>query len=245
MKERLEVKAFKPGILSVHDLALMHARVSGDLAVSDMLIYGDPNFEHYLANRVIPDKKNSVAVLLQDGVPKGFSRIRELGDTLFLNNIYVDYSLRGGGCGKWFLRESINIIQNNEKFFELDVFRSNEQAYKWYQRLGMEEISGTYWYNIKMLSPSTDIAHTPIKRLKDENGFTGLYIGGSRVGSVINKNVILTDSTALKHNAFIGYNICIKSGSEVVSTNSYTAELIEVSARLRHTLIEVTKNLNL
>lgn len=245
MKEDLKAEFYTPELLSVAQLAKMHATISEGMAVAPALIYRDPNFENYLEKFLLNSPEDFTVLLIENDEVAGFCRLKKLEGMLFFNNLYITDKAQGKGYGGLLFLESAHKVLNGEdrELFQLDVFQSNERALKWYLKLGLKEISRTYWYEITAKDTNLE-SETPLVYKKDEQGFTGIFKDGKRIGSLLNNSiVVLPDTEGLEYiESFKGKRVFLKTKLPFEDSRvNFT--LADISLRLSQPLQDMLKNL--
>jgi ribosomal protein S18 acetylase RimI-like enzyme len=251
LKEKFEILKYNEELCSVSELAEMHRAISKATNVSKYLIYSDDAFIPFLSSHIINSNTDNIFLIL-NSVEKtigGFCRIKDLSDTLFLNNIYLKPSFQGQGLGKELL---FNAIQNSlnsatHQFFSLDVFQSNSKATQWYKSLSMDIAESTNWY--KITNYNTAIKNLDsIYNQRNKMGFIDLMYSQKKIGSLVNNTPIL--------NSFDFVDILLANGHHdlIVKTHdsvpefikkhiSASCDLLQISFRMKGLLRKVLDGL--
>ncbi|HEY0158864.1 MAG TPA: GNAT family N-acetyltransferase [Thermoanaerobaculia bacterium] len=110
-------------------------------------IYGARGFVQFLRDCFAVDAGHFAAryfVAVRGRRAIGFAETRRNAAEVFLNNIYVDPSQRGGGVGRRLLSAALAADADAETF-ALDVFSTNEGARAWYVVLGLSALHSYDW----------------------------------------------------------------------------------------------------
>lgn len=211
------------------------------------LIYSDPNYYYFLTQIVNKQLGNFFYIAKDSLQVLGFVHLKVDNENLFLNNIAICENQRKMGLGRKLLDFAIKdlLTYYNLAFFSLDVFNSNQKALNWYERMGLRITNQKYWYDATNLFISSDqrenVLTAQFERLRDENGFEGIYVNNSRLATII-------DNTTLIFRDFKGVNFLSKILSTklfnkycLITDQAMPLGLIDTSLRLS---VEM-ENLNL
>lgn len=126
---------------------------SGNGSQIDKIIYGQKGIYKYIEDRILNINLNTIyKVVEKDREIVGAMELRIFkNEVLFLNYIAVRNDIRNCGIGKFMIRKLIlesNMIKPY-KYIELDVFKDNRKAYKWYTEMGLKRYKASNWINIK------------------------------------------------------------------------------------------------
>ncbi|MFB5662691.1 GNAT family N-acetyltransferase [Alteribacillus sp. HJP-4] len=117
-----------------------------------LTIYCSPGYNNYLGKIIRSDSHLTNNYLFGAFVEEklvGFVNLKKNKSKLHLNNIHVSSNCQGKGVGKALFD---HYVQFAKKYgignLFLDVFESNIQARKWYEKKGFKKILSTYWYYI-------------------------------------------------------------------------------------------------
>jgi len=232
----IKIRPYSVELCSPEELVRMHVQVSIGSKVSDGLIYKDPGFVSFLKKQVLDSPDEHIFLLLNDRHPIGFCRLRLINDALHLNNIYIKDEFQGQGFGKVFLYKSINesLKRKPVNHLSLDVFLSNAAAYNWYLKIGMEVIKSSFWYSVVASGGSESAVNADVEYSHDSNGFMAVYHNQTRIGSLLNGNLILTSPDAIRFfdldmlkGAFLKYN------QKLENQKDYSFNQLEISVTMR------------
>lgn len=227
--EKTEVSRWTPGTGHLNQLALMHRTLGRMSNVSDYLIYEDANFVPYLASALAALDRHAYFYDSRFGVDSGFCHIIVNGDSLFLNNIFVNPHYHGRGVGTQLLARSLKFLSAaSYKSIELDIFASNAKAQGWYEKMGFAPRRQTAWRVFGQ--PTAPNSRHGVSLKPDISGFQQIYVGRQHVGSRINERAVLTDgqyATQMGHDFF--RSIIIKQ--DPVFPPLLQSELVETSTR--------------
>lgn len=127
----------------------------------DMSIYRSPKCKNYL-NYMLDSGLHETGYYYYGYYTgdklAGFSEWRDIGNTFFLNNIYVDSSIRGNGIGKHLINHGIDIARNRLKkdYISLDTFH-HTAAHAWYKSLGFRTDYTFHWLVEDEISPPSSV----------------------------------------------------------------------------------------
>jgi GNAT superfamily N-acetyltransferase len=186
-----DVTRLTTSLETVENLTALHVKLSKLTSVGPYLVYHDRAFARHLES--IIDHPHHLFTSAPGG--ENFCHMRLVGDTLFLNNIFVGKAHRGSGMGRALFRESLLMLVSEEhSTVELDAFVSNHWAVAWYSRLGFIEQWRTQWYDLGV--PPAVAVDSPASFEPDTNGFTQVLVGGDRKGTLVGRHALLTSLEA-------------------------------------------------
>lgn len=122
-----------------------------DKDIFSLTIFSSKGYEAYLENLLtIPEEHRRVKLFgafVGDQLA-GYTEWRILENSLFLNNIYVFPEFQGLGLGKSLLEEHGNTLMEEyrKSSISLDVFKNNEKAVRWYEKVGFVKQESINWY---------------------------------------------------------------------------------------------------
>jgi hypothetical protein len=172
---------------------------SYDPAVSKFLIYRDSNYRNYLVNSLGGSRDYIFVALSATAELMGFTQVRVLDFELFLNNIITAPGFQGANVASGLLDLTIkDMLKDGRdiKTFALDVFERNADVLKWYLRLGMKLRSTRCWYDLSDEYEGCAVrsGSNRISVEKDEAGFTQVYSGDVRIGTLVGGDRLLLRS---------------------------------------------------
>lgn len=220
-----------------------HKLISKGTNLEGHLIYFDENFILFFKNIIKNKESNFVSVLKINNVVSGFIHFKLFENTVFLNNICLKQSCQGEGIGKYFLKESLNLVYDgSQEKFELDVFLSNQKALKWYIKLGLEIQRKSNW--IKIVKGSHKLKTENLSQtyfLQDNNGFDSIFFRNAKIATIVNKRtIIIHDVTFLEKISIEKYDTVITSQDvSKFKFDDYEFILLETSARMNGRIKDV------
>jgi len=149
MKDKIEI--FKYDNIDDNFISIieLHKSLISFTKLNNRLIYFDENFPVYFRKVIQESKSDYIMISLVNENFAGFIHLKSYEDTVFLNNICLIDSYKGKGIGKKLLYKSLSILEpSNFRFLALDVFKSNELALSWYNKIGLKEVKETKWKQI-------------------------------------------------------------------------------------------------
>lgn len=226
------------------ELATIHTKIFDPSPLRGHLIYYDRNFALYLQDLLQKSDKDFFFGYYNDSSLKGFVHLKEIGDSIFLNNFFVDPDIRGKGEGKRFLFETLSEIANliPKKYFELDVFDSNSKVKDWYKNIGMNEVGRRYWYKDQDITNDHKKKEEFVFRNKDQNGFISYFLGNKKIATEVNSTTILVHGIEYIDffRSFVAKTIIIIC-REFLEIEEF--ELVDISIRMRAPLDVALNNL--
>ncbi|HEY0844740.1 MAG TPA: GNAT family N-acetyltransferase [Noviherbaspirillum sp.] len=174
-------------------VALMKAAY--DPKVLDVTIYGCDGIAQYLtAQLTLPPSLADTHYLVadNDGVLMGFTELRQVGTTIFVNYICTAADSRGAGIAQAMLRDGIRMVQRvNHASVSLDVFHDNTHARQWYRRLGFVPVGQTAWWGIHLAPvgavPGCLSAYAQAEACQRAYGFSSFTVATSAGNYTIGK----------------------------------------------------------
>ncbi len=168
--------------------------------LSKFFIYQNKSYKTYLKEAL--DKKIYVLYVCLAGKKQemaGFILLKKNEEKLFIVNIIVLEDFRNKKAGNFLIKESATYLYNDDQKLSttaLDVFETNQLAYKWYSKLGFEIKGHSNWYNIPVKFKSEQISNRhdepPFQIYTDDLGFKQLSDKSEWLGTLIDgKNFIL------------------------------------------------------
>ncbi len=168
--------------------------------LSKYFIYQNKTYKSYLKDAIANDKIYAFTCLA--GIKKdlaGFILLKKKNEQLFIINIIVIDAYRNKKVGSFMINDSITKLYKQENILKnvgLDVFETNQLAFKWYQKLGFNVTNQCNWYNVPLKTSDSKIYEqkdeTQFSFTVDEVGFKQLNNGNTWMGTLIDgKNLIL------------------------------------------------------
>jgi ribosomal protein S18 acetylase RimI-like enzyme len=193
MKDKIEI--FKYDNIDDNFISIieLHKSLISFTKLNNRLIYFDENFPVYFRKVIQESKSDYIMISLVNENFAGFIHLKSYEDTVFLNNICLIDSYKGKGIGKKLLYKSLSILEpSNFRFLTLDVFKSNELALSWYNKIGLKKVKETKWKKILLKNSKQIIKDlNKISYKFDTNGFYSLYFENAKIGTIIKKETLL------------------------------------------------------
>lgn len=193
MRDEVNIKRLTSFDSYKDEILKMHQKIFEGTLLENILIYFDTEYYDFL-DILIKDKNNYFFIALRkDTEVVGFVHLKDFGEELFLNNIFISESYQGWGVGKKVLRDCLDYFDVSRfEYFGLDVFRSNTIALKWYERIGLEEKSSKSWNKIISIKEKLEDNNTIVLvKKKDPNGFNSYFLNDKKLATVINDDYII------------------------------------------------------
>lgn len=218
----------------------MHKDISKYNRLKDILIYYDDNFFNYLL-KIINNSNEYFYGLFDNNKLEGFIHFKIFNDTLFLNNIYISESFRGGGVGSKFLKTAIENLGNKFSRFSLDVLVSNTHIYNWYERLGLNPTIELQW--VKLLKQESVVnMKTELTQQLDFNKFNSIFHKELKIATIVsNEKVIVHNLKYLDSLFALNYDLYYHGILENFHSLSYI--ILEKTIRLEGDFKEIFKKL--
>lgn len=237
MKNDIIIKKLEDNYF-LSDLVIMHREIFENTEFYGKLIYFDSAFPNYLENILIDKRHYFFAIIYNDNIC-GFLHLKEVGSNLFLNNIYLNKLVRGGGIGTYVLNYVLNHPLINRKFvnIELDVLGSNTIARKWYQKIGLNTEFISYWYYVHNLNLNDLSFHVGY----DENNFLSLLFEDVKVATIIrNTCIIAHNELALSYKSHLPFIFKTDKISDNIGFENFDS-----SIRMKGNIINIIKCISL
>jgi len=200
------------------------------------LIYFDANFPSYLEKIIEHSENDYIFTLMLNDNLKGFIHFKRIKDTLFFNNFCMSENYAGKGFGKMFLKKSLNLMPLEDfNFFAKDVFMSNQPAFLWYIKLGLEVTSSTNWKQLSLLNNQKN-NKLPDEMIfkKDLNGFNSLFFKDHKIATIINnKTMLLHDLKFINKISLNNYTLITNQSTEFIDTSHFEIIDLDTSVRMK------------
>ena len=176
-KENIQITRYETVDEDINSIISLHKLISKDSNLNEHLIYFDSNFKFYFKNIVTNKTTDEIYIIKINDVLEGFIHFKLFENTLFLNNICLSNSCQGKGIGSFFLKYTLMLAYKKSLInFELDVFLSNNRAFKWSQSLGLKINKKAIWMKISKKKHQLDYENSEdIYFSKDSNGFESIF----------------------------------------------------------------------
>jgi ribosomal protein S18 acetylase RimI-like enzyme len=233
-KEKIEIVRYNKIDADLDKLIDLHKSISENNKLNSHLIYYDTNFKSYFEKIIIEPDFNYIFKLNVNNSLAGFIHFKLLKNTIFLNNICLEKKYQGKGFAKYFLLKSLNLLNKNDlHYFSLDVFISNQSAFLWYTKLGLEVTKSFAWKRI--LANKNYIDKEPLEEMifkKDSNGFNSLFFKDSKVATIINNStMLLHDLTSINQMPLNNYILITNQDTEFLEKGNF--KIIDLDNALR------------
>ena len=86
---------------------------------------------------------NKTKIIIYKNVEVGYVSIADKYDTILIENILIHTAFQGKGIGTSVILDTIKIAVEQNKNIELQVFKINESATRFYERLNFEKFDQT------------------------------------------------------------------------------------------------------
>lgn len=190
-KEKIEILRYNKVDENIAVLIELHKLISKNNMLNNHLIYYDTNFPSYFKKIVVDPTSNYIYTLMINANVEGVIHFKIFSDIVFLNNICLSEKYQGKGFGKIFLLESLNLLNKTDfKYFNLDVFLSNQTAFLWYKNFGLEVTKSTTWKQLSLINNTNDTSDEMVFK-KDSNGFNSLFFNNVKIATIVNNTTML------------------------------------------------------
>jgi len=244
-KEKIEILRYNKVDENLAVLIELHKLISKNNKLNNHLIYYDTNFPSYFEKIVGDPRCNYIFTLKLNGNIEGVIHFKIFNDIIFLNNICLSKNCQGKGFGKIFLLESLNYLNKTDfKYFTLDVFMSNQPAYLWYIKLGLEVTKSTLWKQLSLININNNEISDNMLFKKDLNGFNSLFFKDHKIATIINNStMLLHDLSFINKIPLNDYILITNQDTQFLEGLSYELIDLETSLRMESQLTTVLNKL--
>ncbi len=224
MRER--IKIFEANNQDIHKI--VDLIIEGNKEISDMIIYGCEGIYEYVRDNLY-SKSYKYYVAKLNNIVVGTIEYKIIEDSIHLNYIVLDRSIRGIGFSEKFISESLKMFSYINKI-TLDVFTNNEVAIKLYHKLGFHIYNYFSWNIISLKNTALNSKYRIVnieenKRKFNKYGFSFFsFIDDDiifNIGIIGKKWVRITDEKLLNNPNYIAFIINQLPGRSIYSiTNS-------------------------
>lgn len=235
MKEKIEILRYNKLDRNLASLIELHKLISKNNKLHNHLIYFDSNFPFYFKKIILDQGFNYIFILKIKGTLEGVIHFKILNDVIFLNNICLSENYQGKGFGKIFLCESLNLLNKTDfKYFALDVFLSNQPAFLWYKKLGLEVNESTKWKQIFLINNhENDQLPDEMIIKKDLNGFNSLFFKDLKIATIVNNTtMVLHNLTYIKQMPLNNYILISNQNTEFLENEKFEILDLDTSVRM-------------
>ncbi len=246
-KENIQITKYETVDEEINSIISLHKLISKESNLNEHLIYFDSNFKFYFKNIVTNKTTDEIYIIKINDVLEGFIHFKLFENTLFLNNICLSNSCQGKGIGSFFLKHTLMLAYKKSLInFELDVFLSNNRAFKWYQSLGLKINNKAIWMKISKKKHQLDFENSQdIYFSKDSNGFESIFFEKTKIATIINnKTILIHDLIFINKIPSQSYILITNQDVTQLSKTNYNCSEIETTTRMMGSLKEVLFNLN-
>ena len=246
-KENIQITRYETVDEDINSIISLHKLISKDSNLNEHLIYFDTNFKFYFRNIVTNKTTDEIYIIKINDVLEGFIHFKIFENSLFLNNICLSNSCQGKGIGSFFLKNSLMLAYKKSLInFELDVFFSNNRAFKWYQSLGLKINKKAIWMKISKKKHQLDYENSEdIYFSKDSNGFESIFFEETKIATIINnKTILIHDLIFINKIPSQSYILITNQDTNEHFVTNYNCFKLEVSTRMKGSIKEVLNNLN-
>jgi hypothetical protein len=236
-KEKIEIVRYNKvdeNLMKLVDLNKLISKYNG-VKLYNHLIYFDSNFPSYLKKVIEYSQKDYFFTLMLNDKLEGFIHFKTINDTLFFNNFCLSENYQGKGFGKMFLIKSLNLMNLTDfKYLAKDVFMSNQPAFLWYIKLGLEVTKSTIWKQLKLENDQTNnIISDEIIFNIDENGFNSLFFQDQKIATIINNStMLLHDLTYINQIPLNNYVIITNQDTKLIEKEKFEIINLDRSVRM-------------
>lgn len=246
MKDKIEIFKYDNIDDNFNSIIELHKSLISFTKLNNRLIYFDENFPVYFRKVIQESKSDYIMICLVNKNFAGFIHLKCYEDTVFLNNICLIDSYKGKGIGKKLLYKSLSILEpSNFRFLALDVFKSNERALLWYNKIGLKEVKETKWKQILLKNSKQIIKDlNKISYKFDTNGFYSLFFENAKIGTIIKKETLLLhDFSYIEKIQNINFTVITNEYIPLSSGVYYETVDLEVSLRMKGLLKDIVASL--
>ena len=196
------------------------------------LIYFDSNFPSYIEKVIEYSECDYIFTLMINDNLESFIHFKVINDTLFFNNFCMSENYQGKGYGKSFLIKSLNLMNLTDfNYLAKDVFMSNQPAFLWYIKLGLEVTKTTVWKQLALINNNNDTSNEMVFK-KDLNGFNSLFFNDLKIATIINNTTMLIhDLTYINQMPLHKYILITNQDTEFLENGNF--EIIDLDTSVR------------
>ena len=233
-KEKIEIRRYNKVDENLDKLIELNKLISkyNGVKLYNHLIYFDSNFPSYLEKVIEYSEYDYIFTLMINDNLEGFIHFKIMNNTLFFNNFCMSENYQGKGFGKMFLIKSLNLMNLPDfNYLAKDVFMSNQPAFLWYIKLGLEVTKSTMWKKLSLINNNIDTIDEMTFK-KDLNGFHSLFFNDVKIATIVkNTTMLLHDLTYIKQMPLNNYILITNQDTEFLENGNL--EIIDLDTSVR------------
>ncbi|MGK0413259.1 MAG: hypothetical protein ACJA1B_001461 [Polaribacter sp.] len=235
-KEKIEILRYNKVDDNLDKLIELNKLISkyNGVKLYNHLIYFDSNFPSYIKKVIEHSESDYIFTLLLNDNLEGFIHFKIINDTLFFNNFCMSENYQGKGFGKMFLIKSLNLMNLADfKYLAKDVFMSNQPAFLWYIKLGLEVTKSTMWKQLLLINrPKNNKLSDEMIFKKDLNGFNSLFFKENKIATIVNNStMLLHDLTSINQMPLNNYILITNQDTESLEKGNF--KIIDLDSTVR------------
>lgn len=235
-KEKIEILRYNKVDENLDKLIELNKLISkyNGVKLYNHLIYFDSNYPSYLEKVIEYSEYDYIFTLLINDNLEGFIHFKVINDTLFFNNFCMSENYQGKGFGKKFLIKSLNLMNLVDfKYLAKDVFMSNQPAFLWYIKLGLEVTKSTMWKQLLLVNNNNNNDTFEEMVFKNDfNGFNSLFFNDVKIATIVNNTtMLLHDLTYIKQMPLNNYILITNQETEFLENGNF--EIIDLDTSVR------------
>lgn len=235
-KEKIEILRYNKADKNLGKLIELNKLISkyNGVKLYNHLIYFDSNFPSYIEKVIENSEYDYFFTLMINDNLESFIHFKVINDTLFFNNFCMSENYQGKGFGKMFLIKSLNMMNLKDfNYLAKDVFMSNQPAFLWYIKLGLEVTKSTKWKQLSLINKNKNnkLSDKMIFK-KDLNGFDSLFFNDLKIATIVNNTtMLLHDLTYIKQMPLNNYILITNQDTEFLENGNF--EIIDLDTSVR------------
>ena len=234
-KEKIEIRRYNKVDENLDKLIELNKLISkyNGVKLYNHLIYFDSNFPSYLEKVIEYSEYDYIFTLMINDNLEGFIHFKIMNNTLFFNNFCMSENYQGKGFGKMFLIKSLNLMNLPDfNYLAKDVFMSNQPAFLWYIKLGLEVTKSTIWKKLSLINNNIDTIDEMTFK-KDLNGFHSLFFNDVKIATIVNNTTMLIhDLTYINQMPLNNYILITNQDTEFLGNGNFEITDLETSVRM-------------
>jgi ribosomal protein S18 acetylase RimI-like enzyme len=234
-KEKIEIRRYNKVDENLDKLIELNKLISkyNGVKLYNHLIYFDSNFLSYLEKVIEYSENDYIFTLMINDNLEGFIHFKVINETLFFNNFCMSENYQGKGFGKMFLIKSLNLMNLPDfNYLAKDVFMSNQPAFLWYIKLGLEVTKSTIWKKLSLINNNIDTIDEMTFK-KDLNGFHSLFFNDVKIATIVNNTTMLIhDLTYINQMPLNNYILITNQDTEFLENGNFEITDLETSVRM-------------
>lgn len=249
-KEKIEIRRYNKVDENLDKLIELNKLISkyNGVKLYNHLIYFDSNFPSYLEKVIEYSENDYIFTLMINDNLEGFIHFKVINETLFFNNFCMSENYQGKGFGKMFLIKCLNLMNLVDfKYLAKDVFMSNQPAFLWYIKLGLEVTKSTIWKQLLPINRNNNNNNKLSDKMifnKDLNGFNSLFFNDVKIATIVkNTTMLLHDLTYIKQMPLNNYILITNQDTEFLENGNFEIIDLDTSVRMVCPMKTFLKNL--